>query len=279
MSNNFHKSYQKLGVSDEMMQQPIVTAGCGDLSVALTSPNMYGWVAMRMNPIRFQEKKAYKSPDAQELIYGSFVKLMQRVGKSGMPDNFLFTADSGIISADAVDGYCKELGVKTPQLLPIYLHQMNGVDEIERESMRLHSMIDGSKSVVVDEYVFSSYTLRASILAAMMAGSTVVAHTNHHTNWYGERNKTSMVDIENMTSVHRPFMFEVGRLAARIVDDQSQRFWLDSVADLESRSAVRKQVWMERVGPIPQLEGRGMDGDYKAILKNKLDVFDKNCVF
>ncbi|MCL2451479.1 hypothetical protein FWD20_01165 [Candidatus Saccharibacteria bacterium] len=109
------------------------------------------------------------------------------------------------------------------RLLPVGMVSDPFYYELDLEARCLSPMISGAKVVVVDEYYNTGRSVAAARYIANAAGAQCIASTNKHTHWYHQA-EAAKVDVGKMTSPHAPFMREVGRSVARLVDGDPE-YW------------------------------------------------------
>ena len=140
------------------------------------------------------------------------------------PDVVIGTVNSGIPPIDAVDSFCKERGIKSPVFLPLRINQWfafqyysNDIFSVgaqlkaHRLAHQLKATLSGAKVVVIEEWVRSGNCIEICGEIAKKAGAISVMGMRGR--WYDNAYRKD-INLRDMTSIHAPFMREIGQVAA-----------------------------------------------------------------
>lgn len=160
----------------------------------------------------------------------SFASQMQLAVDKDRLGHVFVTANSAIPVADAVRGYCEELGIEVPPIDYIRsnreLSQYPLKDahiyrpQIDAEVARLTDIAEGTHGdnipdtvLVIDQYVYGGGTLDLAV--KMLRGAGFADPVKMRGQWWGSV-EVEEVDFNKVTSVHADFMRDIGAAAAGI---------------------------------------------------------------
>lgn len=128
-------------------------------------------------------------------------------------DLFLVTANSAIPVADTIRGVHEALSAECP---PIdYIRTDHYINLRMQEAERLRGLYKAiGRVVIVDQYVASGRTIRRAQEIAETAQLGQV--TLQQGRWYNQA-QLDEIDINGVTSMHAPFMYETGLLIGEML--------------------------------------------------------------
>jgi hypothetical protein len=196
----------------------------------------------------FLEASAYESirylmVDQAPLLYDdrtierSFAGNMAKIILS-RPDIFLLTHKSAIPLADSVRGYYQTLGYEIPEFGVVNTKDEEGANKeypvgtsawsqrarayddgrrqivIAREAAILGPRIEGRRVAILDQFISDRVTVHTAISIGLSARAIRVVAPSSAA-WFHDARQQD-IDFDGLSSVHAPFMNEVGAAAAQI---------------------------------------------------------------
>jgi adenine/guanine phosphoribosyltransferase-like PRPP-binding protein len=148
----------------------------------------------------------------------SFVSQMA-TALNTQPSAFLLTANSAVPVADSIRGFYDELGVEAPLVDYILAPRKSGLfgAVIRAEKLRLSRQLQaaGENVYVVDDFVMTGSTLARAKKLLLDIGVQQVSYSNGR--WYNDA-KRSEINLDGVTSVHAPKMYEIGQKACELAN-------------------------------------------------------------
>jgi hypothetical protein len=169
-----------------------------------------------------RDRMVYQHPHALDIYVGglqpSFTDQMARVRSRGEPDAFLVTTNSAVPVADTIRGYYDALDIPHPYIGYVRADHVGSLTtyragRVQNESIRLQPLLAGFTRVcTVEQFVSRKVSLMLAREILQRVGIESMPEFSE-SNWYHDA-RADDIDLDGITSIHQPFMYEVGQLAA-----------------------------------------------------------------